>query len=59
MQSTRLAILHLAVIHLRDSNLIKKVTLISTTFSADLEKKKRNFDIFHTSLFFLLRYLST
>lgn len=45
MQSTRLAILHLAVIHLRDSNLIKKVTLISTTFSGDLENK-RNLDTF-------------
>ena len=43
MQSTRLAILHLAVIHLRDSNLIKKVTLISAIFSGDLEKKKKKF----------------
>ena len=38
MPSTRLAILHLAVIHLRDSNLIKKVTSLSTTFRAKLEK---------------------
>lgn len=34
MPSTRLAILHLAVIHLRDSSLIKKVT--SPTFVIQL-----------------------
>ena len=53
MQSTRLAILHLAVIHLRDSNLIKKVTLISATFSGDLEKKKETLTLFlHRCFFF-------
>lgn len=52
MQSTRLAILHLAVIHLRDSNLIKKVTLISATFSADLEKKETLTLFLHRGFFF-------
>ena len=51
MQSTRLAILHLAVIHLRDSNLIKKVTLISATFSADLEKKKKPWHFSYIAVF--------